>query len=66
MRTIATGSVFGFLSVAVSWVFASAAGAAESGPLLGSDSSMDVVAVGVIATLGIGLALLARKMAAAA
>lgn len=66
MRTIATGSVFGFLSVAVSWALASAAEAAESGPFLGSDSSMDVVAVGVIATMGIGLAVLARKMAGAA
>jgi len=63
---MATGSMIGFLSVLASSGVARVAGAAEQAPLLQGDSLIDAAAIGIILTMGIGLAAVARKMSTTA
>lgn len=61
MRLIITASMFGISSLLANSTIARAAGAAEQVSSM-ADGQIDVVAVGVLVVMGIGLAALAYKL----
>lgn len=60
MRMIPAASMFGIWSLLSSSAVAGVAGAAERVSVMG-DSQMDVLVVGVLVTVGVGLAALAYR-----